>query len=306
MARKKPGEEALVIILAGAALLIGHTQGLFNLREFWDSLFGGGTTTTPPPGTTPPPSGGTVPAGTVLYDSNENGWANTRTAASGNPQFEAGADGVGRLSCDADSHGRIYIDVPNYNAVMTGQFMFESGFNDRDNFSLRLRSRHADCGGSGNVFGGFGSSIHINGEVGFETEICHNEHENSIDGNLPFTPVMGQWYQFAFYAVDSADKSSVNFRMDIDGQTVHTGSHTSPAAEYLDEATFMQESSIWLRMNNATQDAVLAFKDFKLISQEPGSLDGQTSSSSGRVRSYATRHMDNYYLYNKGPAGLYT
>ena len=60
--------------------------------------------------------------------------------------------------------------------------------------------------------------------------------------------------------------------------------HQQP--EYLDEATFLQESSLWLRMNN-DQDAVLAFKDFKVIAQEPGSLDGQTSA---RVRSFATRY----------------
>lgn len=295
----------IVYIIAIIAIYLAHKQGIFDLNELWNSITGG--TTTPPPGggTTPPPSGGgSTPAGTVLYDSTENGWSDVTTAASGSPSFEAGSDGVGRLSAGA-GHGRIYIGVPNYNAVMTGTFMFESGFTGRDNLSLRLRSRHQEGGACDNRFGGFGASIHINGEVGFETELCHNEHENSIDGELLSPPpVEGQWYNFAFYCVDSADKTSVNFKMEIDGQVVHTGSHTSPQAYYLDEAGIMAQSYVWLRMNNS-QDATLAFKDFKVISQEPGSLDGQTSAS--RVRAYPSkRYKDNYYLYNKGPAGIYT
>ena len=74
------------------------------------------------------------------------------------------------------------------------------------------------------------ASIHIDGEVGFETEICHNEHENSINSTLPFTPVDGSMVSIShYYVVDCADKSSVNFKLEIDGQVVHTGSHDSPA-----------------------------------------------------------------------------
>jgi len=176
--------------------------------------------------------------------------------------------------------------------------MFESGFTGNNNLSLRMRSRHASCGSPGNIFGGFGASIHMDGEVGFETEPCHNQHENSINGTLPFTPELGKWYNFAYYVVDSVDKSSVKFRLDIDGQTVHTGSHDSPQPDYLDEATFLQESSVWLRMNN-DQQAVLAFKDFKVIAQEPGSLDGGATTTA-YARSYRGRipkSRPRYYPY---------
>ena len=69
----KAQSDTIVIILVLAALVIGQKNGLFDLTELWNSIFGGGTTTPPPPGggtTTPPPSGGgSIPAGTVLYDS---------------------------------------------------------------------------------------------------------------------------------------------------------------------------------------------------------------------------------------------
>lgn len=280
-------EEQLIIIAAvGLGLYYAHTHGIINLNDVFSKakgIFGGGGGG----GGSGNGNGGggnggpSTPAGTVLYDSN-NGWSDVETAASGNPQFDAGSDGVGRLSCDAGSHGRVYIGVKNYNAVMQGEFMYESGFSGNDNFSLRLRSRHQEGGDCTNRFGGFGASIHIDGEVGFETESCHNEHENSISGELPFTPEEGKWYGFRYYCVDSADKSSVNFKLEMDDgsgfQTVHTGSHPSPQPNYLDEASFQESSYIWLRMNNASSAAVLAFRNFKVIAQEAGSLDGSTSS----------------------------
>jgi hypothetical protein len=299
---RKAQQEAILLALAGIGLIVAHKRGIINLNDLVNSLKGiVGSSPTPPP-----PAGGgggsPAPSGTVLYDSN-NGWTNYREAASGSPQFTDNGDGTGTLSVDAGSHGRIYIDVPNYNAVMQGEFMFNEGFNDRDNLSLRLRSRHGDCGGSGNVFGGFGSSIHINGEVGFETEICHNEHENSID-LTPISPApqMGQWYGFRYYAVDSADKSSVNFKFEFDDgtgfKTIGTGSHNSPAPEYLDEPTFMEESSVWLRINNETEPASITFRNFKVIAQEAGSLDGEVTSA-GRAQAVSRFASENEYIYGQ-------
>lgn len=53
---RKEGQDALVVVIALVALYLGHKNGLFNLTELWNSMFGIFGTTTP--GTTPPPTGG--------------------------------------------------------------------------------------------------------------------------------------------------------------------------------------------------------------------------------------------------------
>jgi hypothetical protein len=233
-----------------------------------------------------------VPGGDVLWDSNIHGkWNNGQkrtvddkegdqspdgkgfyTAASGNPRLIIDGDGMAHLEADA-GHGRIYIKAKNYNARLEADFMFED--ENIDNLSLKLRTRHQEGGDCKNRFGGFGASIDRTGtETGFKTEKCHNIHENSIDGNLP-APIQGKkWHRFAFSCYDSPDKKQVNMKMEIDykdGQgfkTALTGKHSNPPADYIDEATFMKESYIWLRVNNEETGRV-AFKDVKLIKIQP-------------------------------------
>lgn len=240
-----------------------------------------------PAAVTPAPitSGG----GAVLYDSRQ-GWKGVTTAASGSPKWTAGSDGVGHLSCGA-GHCRVYIAVKNYNARMEGEFMFESGA--VDNISLRLRSRHQEGGACTNRFGGFGASIRPSGEVGFQTESCHNLHENSISGKTtPFQK--GTWHKFAFSCFDSPDKKSVNFKLDIDGKTVLTGKHPSPKPYYMDEALHMKNSYIWLRSNNSGS-GVVAFRNFRVVKIGTAATAGLATSTS-KNRNF---RMLNYpYLYN--------
>lgn len=205
-------------------------------------------TTTPPP----PPSGGSV-----IYDSTK-GWSGVSTAASGNPKWTTEAGGVGRLTCGA-GHCRVYIAVKNYNARMEGEFMVSGAVR---NLSLRLRSRHQEGGSCENRFGGFGAAIHPKtGEVEFQTESCHNLHENSISGKI--APLSAGWHKFAFSCYDGPDKS-VNFKLDVDGKTVLTGKHPSPKPSFVNKTQLMQKSYIWLRSNNDGSGNI-AFRNFRVI-----------------------------------------
>lgn len=206
----------------------------------------------------------TPPVGQVLYDSNK-GWSGVKTAASGSPKWSE-SGGIGRLS-SGSGFGRVYISVNNYNSRMESEFMFESG--QIDTLSLRLRSRHNEGGACSNRFGGFGASIKPGGELGFQTESCHNNHENSISGRLPKPLQQGKWYKFAYSVYDAPDKKSVNFKLEFDygdGQglkTYLTGKHASPQAYYMDEKTLMSKSYVWLRTNRSGS-GVTAFKNFRV------------------------------------------
>jgi hypothetical protein len=209
--------------------------------------------------TTSPAAASATTGGQVLYDSKQ-GWKGVTTAASGNPKWSVDSSGAGHLNCGS-GHCRVYIAVKNHNARMEGEFMFESG--SVDNISLRLRSRHQEGGSCENRFGGFGVSFTPAGGVKFQTESCHNEHENTINGNTSAIS-KGTWHKFAYSCYDSADKKSVNFKMDIDGRTVLTGKHSSPKPYYMDEALHMKNSYIWIRSNNSGSGSI-AIRNFRVI-----------------------------------------
>ena len=196
--------------------------------------------------------------GQLLYDSSK-GWTGVTTAASGSPKWTTEAGGIGKLSCGA-GHCRVYIDVKNHNARMEGEYMYTGAVT---NLSLRLRSRHQEGGACTNRFGGYGAAIQKSGEVEFQTESCHNLHENSISGQQSPAPVEGKWYKFAFSCWDSPDKKSANFKLDIDGKTVLTGKHPSPKPYFQDEALHNQKSYIWLRSNNSGSGSI-SFRNFKV------------------------------------------
>lgn len=284
-------QEGLTVLIGAGLIYYLYTQGKLS---FLDKLFKGGGGTGQTPGTGGPSSPPSTIPGTVLYDS-ANGWTGVRTSASGDPQFSEGADGSGRLE-SGPGHGRIYIDVKNYNSVMELEFMFESG--EIENMSLRLRSRHGEADPCENRFGGFGSTLHLDDDtISFGTEICHNEHENDIEGPAPKPFELGVPYKVRYYCVDSADKSSVKFRTDIDyGDgagfvTGLTGEHPSPQPYYLDEASFQEASYIWIRLNNNDIGGrgSLLLKSLKIISQEAGSLDNQTTAPAAYARAFNGR-----------------
>ena len=207
------------------------------------------------PSTVAPP---VVGGGQILYDSTK-GWTGVTTAASGSPKWTTEAGGIGKLSCGS-GHCRVYIAVKNHNARMEGEYMYSGAV---DNLSLRLRSRHQEGGACENRFGGYGAAIQKSGEVEFQTESCHNEHENSISGQQSPAPVAGKWYKFAYSCWDSPDKKSANFKLDIDGKTVLTGKHASPKPYFQDEALHMKNSYIWLRSNNSGNGSI-SFRNFRV------------------------------------------
>jgi hypothetical protein len=221
------------------------------------------------------------PTGDILYDSNIHGkWndGNKRTvddkegnqspdgkgfhtAASGNPRFIIDGDGVGHLEADS-GHGRIYILAKNYNSRLEFDFMFED--ENIDNISFKLRSRHQEGSDCKNRFGGFGGAIdRAGGEIDFQTESCHNEHENKIAKPIPPFQT-GTWHKAAISVWDKPDKSAVNLKAEIDGKEVLTGEHKNPQPYYVDEAKFMEQSYFWLRINNSKTGKV-AFKNVRLI-----------------------------------------
>lgn len=229
----------------------------------------------------PPP-----PTGDLLWDSNIHGkWNNGvkrtvtdtegnqnpdgkgyHTAASGNPELIVDGNGVAHLKADA-GHGRIYVKALNYNARLEFDYMFED--TNIDNISFKLRSRHGEGSDCQNRFGGFGGAIgRADGEIDFQTESCHNNHENKIAAPIPAHTV-GKWYRAAISVWDAPDKKHVNLKAEIDYKDgngfkqVLIGKHDNPQSYYVDEATFMKSSYFWLRINNEKTGQV-AFKDVKL------------------------------------------
>lgn len=239
--------------------------------------------------------------GNVLYDSNVHGhWNNGTsrtvtdsegsqlpngkgfyTAASGNPELIIDGNGIAHLHADA-GHGRIYIKALNYNSRLEFDFMFED--TNIDNISLKLRSRHQEGGSCSNRFGGFGCAINRTGGVEFQAESCHNNHENSISGQLNFSIQTDTWYRAAFSCYNNVANTQVEFKLEIDkkdGQgfkTVLTGNHTSPQDFYMDLDSFMQESYFWIRINNSSTGQV-GLRDVQLFELAAGG--GGTTGGGG-------------------------
>lgn len=165
---------------------------------------------------------------------------------------------------------------------MVGQFLVDGAV---ENLSLRLRSRHQEGGACENRFGGFGSAIHPKtGEVEFQTESCHNNHENSISGKI--SPLSTGWHSFDYSCFDSPGKASVNFKLGVDGKTVLTGKHPSPKPFFVNEASFAQKSYVWLRSNNDGNGSI-SFKNFKVYNL--GSAAAATNQYLYLYNSYSNR-----------------
>lgn len=233
----------------------------------------------PPPPPPPPP-----PDGNVLWDSNihlKTGQKYTITdtygpqtpnskgvwmAASGNPRLIVEADGTFHLEADA-GHGRVYIRATNFNSILEGELMFESS--SINNTTLRLRSRHNEGGDCSNRFGGFGATVERQ-TAEYQTESCHNNHENAISKGLDTPLQNNKWYGFRYSCFNNPQNTEVNFKTEYDYKdgkgfiTVAEGKHTSPKDYYMDEATFMKESYVWLRINNDSTGSV-AYRNVRII-----------------------------------------
>ena len=210
--------------------------------------------------------------GDVIWDSNTHGkWNNGQkrtvkdsegsqspngkgfyTAASGNPELQIDGNGIAHLRAGS-GHGRIYINATNFNSRLELEFRFESS--NVDNLSIKVRSRHGESGNCENRFGGFGTHVERN-RAGFKTEICHNEHENSIEKDLPFTIRDGEWHRLSYECKNSPDNKQVLFKLQIDGKTVLEGKHSSPKDYYMNESLYMKQSYFWIRSNNSGSGSI--------------------------------------------------
>ena len=217
-------------------------------------------------------SGGGGVGGSVIWDSNIHGkWNNGKkrdvtgkegnqspdgkgfyTAASGNPHLVIDGDGIAHLKAGS-GHGRIYINAINFNSRLELEFRFESSA--VDNLSIKVRSRHGEGGSCENRFGGFGTHVERN-RAGFKTEICHNNHENSIEKDLPFTIKDNQWYKLVYECKNSSDNKQVLFKLQINGQTVLTGKHSSPKSYYMNKSLYDKQSYFWIRSNNSGSGSI--------------------------------------------------
>ena len=281
MAKSDITDIASILIIGGVAYyVLSQPTALQKLVETFQNLFKGGGLPSPSSSSKEKSGGSTPVTGDTLWDSNRDGkWNNGKkrtvadtegsqspngkgyhTAASGNPRLHVDGNGVAHLEADG-GHGRIYVKATNFNSKLEFSFMFETA--TIDNISLKLRSRRNMGGSCENRFGGFGAHIDRTGGVGFKTESCRNNRENSIDGKAGGAFELNTWHTCAYSCYNSPDNKTVNFKMDIDGKTVATGKHPSPKPFMMDEASFMKESYFWLRINNGSTGKV-AFKNVRL------------------------------------------
>ena len=222
----------------------------------------------PPPGPNPeiPPIG---PApGTLLHDSQlhtqlHNGIVRTVTRegiyecrASGNPRIRTNADRTFSLLCDA-GHGRFYTYVPNYNVYMVLVAGWGNQVSGQD-ISLKLRSRHNEPDPCNNRFGGYGWSMDRGG-WGSKREPCHNNHDQSVSGSLPFRPATGQFFTIEFSVKDEG--TGVRQIAKVNGTQVMNRVTARQAAP---PSLFGPKSYIWVRQNIDSGTGELRIKSLKL------------------------------------------
>jgi len=221
------------------------------------------------------------PTGEVLYDSNIDGkWNNGEartvedsegnqsangkglyTAASGNPRLHIDGNGTATLECD-DGHGRIYIKACNHDAVLETEFSILDA--SVENFSQKGRSRHQSGGSPENRFGGIGNAI-SRADVSMKIEKYHNEHETGKGFILQKKLEVGKWYKSRFTYKDTNEgiyqKSEIDYNDGNGFILIGETTFKNPPAYYTDKAKFMEDSSIWLRLNGAGR---IAMKNVRL------------------------------------------
>ena len=237
-----------------------------------------GTMTQPPPrqyrGQAPPPGPGPVippigpPPGTLLHDSQlhtklHNGIPRTVTAegiyecrASGNPRIVVNADRTFSLVCGA-GHGRFYTYVPNYNVYMILVAGWGNQVSGQD-ISLKLRSRHNEPDPCNNRFGGYGFSLDRSG-WGSKREPCHNNHDQSTSGSLPFKPATGQFMTIELSVKDEG--TGVRQIAKLNGTQLMNRVTARQAAP---PTLFGPRSYIWVRQNIDSGTGELRIKSLKL------------------------------------------
>jgi len=225
----------------------------------------------PGPGPGPAPQPGPGVPGTVIYDSHINSHlhngvvrrftaeGNLECRASGNPYIQVNNDGT--FSLWNTDLGRFYLYVNNYNVMLEILFAFGQG---NQNLSLKLRSRHNEGGACENRFGGYGCDFSRT-QFGAKREPCHNNHDESISGNLPKNLGSGQYHTIQFSVKDMPKPVETAV---LDGVRIRQWTDPNPAPFMLNQAMFAARSYIWVRQNTAPAPAKpteIRIKSLRLI-----------------------------------------
>lgn len=225
--------------------------------------FRGSVPPTPGPGPAPGPVPGTLLHDSQLHTALHNGIVRTVKAegiyecrASGDPVIRTNTDRTFSLLCKA-GHGRFYTYVPNYNVYL----VLEAGWGNQvsgQDISLKLRSRHNEPDPCNNRFGGYGFALDRSG-WGSKREPCHNNHDQSTSGPLPFKPVTGQFMRIEYSVKDEG--TGVRQIAKVNGTQVM---NRVTARQALGPAAFLGKSYIWVRQNIDSGTGELRIKSLKL------------------------------------------
>jgi hypothetical protein len=230
----------------------------------------------------------------LLYDSNVHGkWNNgvkrtvTKTEGSqapngkgifivgkGNPRLVIEGNGTARFKVEGEMNDRFYIRATNFNSVLTYDFRFEtSGIKQH---SCKLRSRHQELDPCENRLGGWQARIGMDKEnspyntLSMQLEYCHPVYKPRKSVLLPQRLVLNKWYTMRFTCKNTPDnkavycKSELSYKDGVGFRTIAETTDTNLAPYIMDEAIYMKESYIWMRVNTSGGKNTIAYKNIKL------------------------------------------
>lgn len=235
--------------------------------------------TTIPPGNIPPGTPPPGPSGAVLYDSTVNsklhdgkkrtiekegstsaGGKGLEVAASGSPKIVVNTDKTFSLVCKA-GHGRFYCFVKNFNATLDIECAFWNSVSGQD-CSLKLRSRHQEGGSCDNRFGGYGMAVDRKG-WGAKREVCHNTHDQSHDGKLPFAIATQKYFNIQFTVKN--ESGGVRQIGKMNGTQFASFLDTKPAGYMVHKEDFDDNSYFWVRSNIDSGTGELRIKRLRIF-----------------------------------------
>ena len=177
--------------------------------------------------------------------------------ASGNPYIRTNADRTFSLICGA-GHGRFYGYTLNYNATMEIICAWWNQAAGQD-LSLKLRSRHNMPDPCNNRFGGYGFACDRR-QWGAKREPCHNNHDLSVGGNLPFQLPTQQYFKVLYTVRDEG--SAVREIASINGRQIYT---RLLARQALPIQYFGQQSYFWVRSNIDSGTGELRIQSLRIL-----------------------------------------
>ena len=220
-----------------------------------------------------PGTGGNLPppTGVTLFDSRIHtklhnaivrqirAEGNIECRASGNPYIRTNPDGTFSLICGA-GHGRFYGYVNNYNATLELVCAWWNQAAGQD-LSLKLRSRHNEPDPCNNRFGGYGFACDRR-QWGAKREPCHNNHDLSVGGSLPFQLGTQQYFTVK-YTVRDNPAGGVQESAAINGRQIYA---RVLARQPLPMQYFINRSYFWVRSNIDSGTGELRIRSVRVLS----------------------------------------